>query len=267
LPRDTVLVTGLPVILEYPPALLPSRARKSICVDFSVRALEQPVPKLRITTAGMADALLQELSQSGPGLACTGSGAKPTVELDRVDLSERRVRLILSPAAFPQAAAGGSGTILLLQPGKRPAESTVVLRRQEWSPFARASLWFFGIAIPALVTAVLGLLVQRIQKSIEAGAGERADFERFRKERAQDLKQFFEGIYRTTVELPGDDIYVSTMTRELIEARIVLALPRKMRERLLAAIRAADRARVGEELARAFPDHKEVINRTSQGKK
>lgn len=259
---DTVLITGLPALVEYPrtPRSILFDSNPPLCVDFSIRAFERVVPIIRLTSTGMNGARLLDQSRNQANLDCVATQrAKTTIELANVDDTERSVRLVLPAGAFPGTAIGTNGRLILLRPGKPPTEVAVALRREDFGPVLKASFWFVGIALPALLTALLGILVYKYQKFSAATASDEAELARFRKDEAAELKTFFEGLYQTTVGLPDASTYTSTMQRELAAKRILFALPPKARERVLAAVQKGDRRAAGQELAKLFPEHKKTI--------
>jgi hypothetical protein len=216
----------------------------------------------------MGGARLLDLSKLPTKSDCASSAtiSTTTIILTNVGDQERAIRLILPPGAFPDASAGATGKLLLMRAGKPVTEIGLTLQREDYAPFAKAFLWFWGVATPAVVAAIIGMFVYRYQKSVDAKASEDIALDRFRKDMAEDVKKFFEGLYQTTVTLEKDSDYQSTMERELAAQRILFALPGKARERVIAALRKYDRAAVSDELAKAFPDYEQTILKSQRGK-
>lgn len=259
---DALLVTGLPSLVEYPSMLTGLILdTEPVCVPFWVRSVGQATPLLRLTSAGMGGARLLDLTgkKAYPNCVASYSAATTSISLANVIDEERPVLLILPATAFPGAAGGAKGKLLLLRAGMPPSEVPISVRREDYSPFVKAFLWFWGIAIPAAMAAGFGLLVYRAQKGLDSKSSERDTLEKLRRDEDGELKRFFEGIYQTTMVLKDDALYLSTMERELGATRIVFDLPHKTRERLLAALRQADRAKLKSELEKAFPKYQVLI--------
>lgn len=261
---DALLVTGLPSLVEYPSTLIGLILDSDpVCMSFWVRSLGQATPLLRLTSAGMGGARLLDLTgkQADPNCTVNEAVATTSISLANVIDEERPVLLILPATAFPGATGGAKGKLLLLRAGMPPSEVPISVRREDYAPFVKAFLWFWGIAIPAAMAAGFGLLVYGVQKRLDSKSNERDTLEKLRRDEDGELKKFFEGIYQTTMVLEDDALYLSTMERELGATRIVFDLPRKTRERLLAALRQPDRAKLKSELAKAFPNYQVLIRK------
>jgi hypothetical protein len=261
--RSPVLVTGLPSLVEYPRTLtgLISHSEDPVCIQFSVRSLDSATPRLGLTSTGIAGARLIDLGAIAPGLDCVQSQARAatTIWLTDVADTERPIRMVLPVAAFPGAAAGAKGKLLVLIAASAPVEVPMTVQREDFAPFVKAFLWFLGVAVPAVLAAGIGLAVYRAQKHIDSKSAETEALEAFRRDEAAALKSFFDGVYQTTMALKEDDAYRGTMERELGARRMMSVLPRKARERLLVALRGRERAKLAGELAKTFPDHRASI--------
>ena len=215
----------------------------------------------------MGGARLLDLSgqPTNPDCAASATISAMTITLNNVGDKEHPIRLILPAGAFPDASAGARGKLVLIRTGKPVAEVGLSLQRQDYPPFTKAFLWFWGVATPAILAAIIGMLVYRYQKSTDAKASEDIALDRFRKDTADDLKLFFEELYQVTAKLENDSEYESTMERELAARRILVVLPREARERVIRALRERDRTTVSDVLAKAFPDYEEIILKSKKG--
>jgi hypothetical protein len=255
-----LLVTGLGSVIELPTTLFGSDLTQ--CVDFAIASLDNPIPGLRITSTGMAGARLIDPGLSGIAKNCPDSiAARGERILTSGPLGEsaHTMRLLLPPSAFPTGAAGARGKLLLVRAGSSDVEFSVQLRRLDYSPFQRAFLWFFGIAMPLFISSVGAVLVFIGQKTYEATRAERQELKAFREDEAEELQSFFEGLYKTIVKLEAAADYHETMKRELAERKILRILTWNQRSRLVKALREADRRTVASILAKVFPDNAEAI--------
>jgi hypothetical protein len=146
----------------------------------------------------------------------------------------------------------------VLEESNPATEIPVTLRLQATAPPIQSALWFVGILVPALLTAIIGLWAYRFQKRLDAKETETASLEQFKRDKEADVKSFLTGVYKNSVPLSDED-YRETLEHEFSELRIVYAFPQKARERLLAALKKADRLAVARELAQVFPEHKVLI--------
>ena len=256
-----VLLAGLPALVEYPNSLAAMfGSADPVCVPFWVSSFGPAT--LRLTSTGLGNARLLELSGNQAGQACTASLAlaSTSIALVNVNEQERPVLVIFPAGAFPAAAGGAKGRLLVLRAGMAPVEFPLTLRRDDYSPFMKAFLWFLGIFVPAAMAAIFGLCVYALQKRVDAKGAEAGTLQQFRLGEDAALRNFFTKIYQTTMCLADDDgDFVATMERELAATRITYVLPQKSRERLLAALRQSNRVKLANELATAFPSFKEII--------
>ena len=262
---ETLLVTGMPSVIEYKRTLVgvndPPR-----CVDFAVRTLDSSSPPFRMTSTGVEGARLLDLSGRGrPDCTASASMSTATIAIGGLSDGERLVRLIVPAGAFPTGSVAANGKLILLPDGKPKMEVGFALRREDYAPFQKAFLWFWGIATPAVITSLLALLVHRFQKRSEKNADENSELETFRKDAADVLKPFFEGLYATTARLQSDSEYKNTIERELGAKGILAALPPKKRAGLKRAIENGNRVTVSEQLAKVFPEYKDTILKANRG--
>jgi hypothetical protein len=258
----TAVIVGLPSVIEYPSSFkgflfhLPP-----LCIRFLLRRIDRTSQDLQITSSGLGGARLMQMKDSTAVGDCTASAVSGTPSLTlsaNTAGAEWPLALILPASAFPSAATGATGKIVVLQASKPVAQLPVVLRREANAPQVQGALWFIGILIPAALTAGLSLVVYRLQKSWDAKTTESATFEQFKREKDPDVKAFLTGVYKNAVPL-SDEEYRSTLEEEFAELRIVYAFPPQSRERLLAALAKADRKGVASELVKAFPAYKKFI--------
>lgn len=256
-PASGILLTGLPALIELPITagdLLPAAwlARPGVCVGFLISNSNPAPARVRLTSTGMLAARFSE----GAGPACPGPAAT-MLTVAGVDERERRIFLHLPAAAFPDDAAGVKGHVLVLQAGMPAQEIAVQLKRTALSPPVKALIWFWSIFLSALVAACFSLLVYR--------ANQRADAEREARDELEALLRDDDGsLAKFLLLYPNIGSDPQRYRKELEDAmgatRIVASLPAGARERLLAAVRKSDRARVAAVLARALPRHAAVFS-------
>jgi hypothetical protein len=257
-PGEALLVTGLSSVLEHPKTALGALffEKDFVCFDFFVNAIGRPAPRLQITSSGIGGALLLDLRDAAKACDESQRASETSITLNNVSLS--KLRLVVPIASFADVTGGAKGKLILSRPGLPLTEFAVALRREDYPPTIKAFLWFLGVAVPALVGAAIGLAVYKFQKNIDAKSTQRETLERFRRDSSAELNAFFEGLYRTTMQL-DDDQFRATMERELGQLRVLSALPQRTLRRLLRALRDGDRDEVARELADAFSNHRDAI--------
>jgi len=255
---EVVLVSGVASVIEHPRALIEIGTDPDTCVDFYVRSLGHPIPELVVGTGGLGAAKLLEAISVEEDCPQYPNRTAPTLSLKNVTAVERRIHVIIPAASFPELSAGATGQIILVQPAATVTAISITLKRQEYSAVWQGFLWFLGIAIPATVTATLGLLVLRATRRIERVTGETEALTRFRKDKSEDLKKFFSELYQQGMHEPSET-FGGFMERELGNQQIMTNLPERALAAVSAALRAGDREKVASELARAFPNYKDTI--------
>lgn len=260
-----VILIGLSSVLEYPQSLLEDSAL--FCARFVIRSFTGTVKRLRLTTSGIGGARLAELSAIEKRGGCSNtdlSRALDTLTFSDVKDSGRVIELIIPKEAFPDTSSGSKGKLIWLADDNPAKEFPVVLQRESYSSRVKALLWFIGIFLPVLLTAVIGLLVYRIQKRGDVSITEKGDFQKFKNERAGELKKFFGGGLYKNIRLTEDaDDYRRMMERELANLNIFSFLPSDSREQLLGFLRKGEREKVDKKLAAAFPEYRKEIESSS----
>ncbi|WP_332877119.1 hypothetical protein [Massilia sp. S19_KUP03_FR1] len=248
------VVVGLPSLIEHPSRFV----SQPVCVLFYVGA---PVASIiNATSTGFNGAHLA-LGKTGEQVNCDGvsKAGRAVIAFQTRPGTWQPLWLALPDAAFPDASAGTNGKLLLLRHDLPPFEVAISIRREEYGTVWRAISWFFGIALPALVTAGLGLMVYRAQKFFDVRSGEQASLDRLRRDENGQLRKFFAETFKHIVALQDNHQFTSMMAHELTQSRILFDLPGRTRDPLLVALREADRERVKSLLKAAFPDFEQFI--------
>nr|WP_316642445.1 hypothetical protein [uncultured Roseateles sp.] len=259
---DGLLVSGLPSIIEYPNSVWPDWlwSQPPLCLSFWLRSLGPPTPALKLTSTGMLEArLLDPGTAQRKGCSTDLKLAATTLSLSQLTENERAVVLVLPASAFPAAAGGAKGKVLVLRDGWPVKEYGLTLRRDDYEPYAKVFLWLMGIAVPGVIGVFVTLLGFKLTKYVESRNNENEALERFRRDESDALKKFFGGIYKTAMEMPDRDDYLRTIEGELRHLRIKEGIPSKAHGRLLKALKQTNRKALANELALIFPDHKEAI--------
>jgi hypothetical protein len=258
---DSLIFAGLPSMAEYRSGLwsaLRGEDDHDVCLDFTVHALERPVAGVKLTTSGLGDARLGLLTGT-PTTLCDGVNAR-LLTLGEVATQGTRVRVRLPGASFVHAGSM-DGRLIAMAPGRDPIEAKLQLQRAGWGPFWNGVFWFLGVFVPATVTAVIGLGVFQLQKRIELRSAERMGLAQFRKDSGSELRKFFAptGLFASIVTDASGETYSNKMAEELGKRGVITALTIRSRERLISAMRKADKKKVAGILAEAFPDYRNEI--------
>jgi hypothetical protein len=259
-PGETLVLSGLSTVLERPKPLWSTviSEEEFICFHFFIHPIGRPVSRVQVTSSGIGGALL--LDGVDPTKSCENKQRIGTnlIALSNLD-SQHGLELIVPTASFSDIVGGAKGKLILARPGLPVIEFALALRREDYTPPAKAFLWFLGVAVPAILASAIALIVYWAQKRIDSKQAENDALDHLRRDSAPELKTFFEGLYKTTMKLPDGQEFSSTMERELGQLRILSALPQKRLERLMDGIRRAKRQQVANELASAFPDYRDLI--------
>ena len=249
--------------MEVQNSPIPTRwsSEKWVCIPFSVRSLAKPVAQVRVTSTGMAGARLWDVGVGAAASSCElrYEHALTSIAISNVGEDEHALLLVLPVDAFPESAAGAKGKILVLREGWPPGETALTLKRDDYAPYFKAFFWLLGIAVPVVLTGVIGVVVTRLQKRMESTGAERDALQQYRRDKGEELKNFFEALYGNTMALPDDKELRDVMGREFDNLGLLYALPSKQRERLLEALKKSDRKSLAKELSEAFPDSAEAI--------
>ena len=262
---EGVLVTGLPSVIERPRSLAAFLGDEPTCVDFRLRNIGSPAPSLRLATTGMREARLADMT--GKSLTCPSGngGGSPMLTLSNVGDDDRVVRIYLPDGAFPSLAGGSKAKLLILRPGLPTTEYAVILAREDYRPFERGLLWFFGFALPAFITAALALFGYRTQKNIDARSTESKVIKDFGRESREVLQGFFSeaGLYHNILK---EQDWKTRMERELAAQRVLYVLPAKLLNSVTDALRREDRVGLCNALAKAFPEFRDAILASTKNK-
>ena len=193
--------------------------------------------------------------------------ADTTITLSVAGTTDRSILMFIPAVAFPNATAGAKGKLIVIREDDAPTELGLTLIREDYGPFVKAFLWFWGVFVPAAIVSGLGITAYSIQKTIDARSSENETLERFRRAEANNLTIFFEGLYRNRRTSKSSDEFKASMERDLTDKGIWAALPRKVRERILKALKLDDRDKVDEQLAKAFPENAETILKSSSARR
>jgi hypothetical protein len=262
-PLDTILVSGLPALIEYPRMLRHAffEGGPPRCVTFAVRTLGSTQPtRLTLLTAGVSGALLS----LGAGPCEERSNGVASLLLDSLGPTPVTVQLWIPEASFPHATAGATARVTLVRDGKRPLEATFLLQRREPGTIENVLRWIAAFLIPTVAGGLIALFFRSVQNRGDTQLQDAASFARFKVDNKAPLENFFRNVYPAIVK-QDDQEYVRTLNSELDQVGISNALPPAARKTLMAALTKADRDAVARKLGKEFPENAEDIASISTG--
>jgi len=256
------VITGLPPAVELAEwwwRILTNRVRPQ-CIPFEARSLDHAPVSAVITTEGLGQAMLVRNgpSLSGPCSQLARAG-KRLLELDSVSRAGTSLSLILPPEVFPHGSTPVEGRVVAFANG-RVMNASVKLQREPWSTFAQAVFWICGILLPALLTVALGYEANKWRKRWEIDDDQERKLLEFRQRLRSDLDVFFEGVFTNRFDADGKE-FAEGITADLSHKGIMDVLPPRRLQRLNRAITNGSRKALVAEIALAFPDQAETINK------
>lgn len=225
-----------------------------LCAHFLVHAIGLPVRSVYLTTVGLGSSDLgyENLKRSACD-ATTSAGRKALLWLPLVDLRGVSIELRVPRDAFPAQGATVDGKIRFASKASVPYDIPVRLATETGGPFWTAVLWFFGIAVPALLTALLAYVGSVLIERFKSHALEGATFDNYTTKNVHQLGDFFKYWYREFIDKPPADGWRDELLRKLHDEQILDNLPRHSGRRVIANIRTGSRQEVSAELSHSFP--------------
>jgi hypothetical protein len=254
---QTALVVGTPAVLRlgwgWPWQSDP------VCADFWVQSdIDQPLPEVLVTSTGLGNATFAPMT--GP-LACTTTDPSETqlLRLTNVDRQGVHIRLKVMHSAFLDGVGGVDGRLRVYVPPQAPLD--VPMRLESTYPsfgtVVTAMAWFLGIAIPILLTAGVGFVIQNARNSLDERRAQESAFKTYVTEHHGDLDNVFNK-YLTNLATEDAKLFSSELKSKLMEFGLD-QVPRGKRAVLEAALDAADRHRIKRELVKIYPHWRRQI--------
>lgn len=229
-----------------------------IVTDFLIYPLGKVAFDVQVTTSGLGHVPLWSREPSEDCGQPNGSDRHVLLiePLDR----ELRICAAIPPPDLSTGQGPLKGKFIVINPVGHTVEVGIDLlvpaRHAFWTGFA----WFFGLLVPAAITALVGYLATLASKPAFQRLDERIRFEKFKWEKTEDITAFFTSVY-PRVKAESDEIFAVEINNDLRDRGILNFIPGPRRAELERALKDQDREVIDTLLKRLFPRYKGSIGK------
>lgn len=183
------------------------------------------------------------------------SGSSGLLKLE--DLTKpKRVRLQIGPLNLPEPKNALTGTLFVKGRDLKPVEIPIRVEHPPSATFWTAVSWFFGVAIPAGLTALFGYGVTVLLQKATESRNKAAALRTFRQEHAPVLDTLCNTFYPVLCHESGNDDmkFARELEKEFQHRKLLEKLPADEALMLRQRFNDGDRQAIIKELVRLLPE-------------
>lgn len=241
-----------------------SSSEEYVCTDIRLNP-SVTARDVSISTIGLGKVILKEVNPSAT-LDCkkTISGEIGMWNLGEVS-EPKRVLLKIGPVNLPGTGKARKGHVIVRASNMESVKIPIQVERSPQGNFLTAATWFFGVLIPALLTALLGYLAKLALDKRGAKDQQRKDEQmqlelliKFRQDNQSLLDDVFNQYYPTVFK-QGDKVFAQKLQDYFIRIDILNELPARDAMMLRKRFNEANREEIIKELVRLLPEWSQKI--------
>jgi hypothetical protein len=210
-------------------------------------------------------------TDNGPGQMCkvfTGTGGGWTNSFGcwqtmltlPLDNNEKVIGVRIPVGLVKQPGNAVEGQLVVDEALHKPLE--IPLRIENPSdPISTGFQWFFGIAIPALLSVAIGYLALKVNTKVSSRSAQVSKFATFKDEQYDVLDSFFTNFYPGSYQASPNNPKALTkaLRTEMRKQNILANIPNRERKRLELALRLCDEPEFQKSLTTLFIEWRQVI--------